>query len=813
MASGATVKMGVDVSGFKKGMQEATNSVKTLDAQLKTNEKQLKATGDAEVYMSNKAGLLEKQLEEQQKVVKNANDALQAMKDKGISPASAEFQAMERTLAGAMGKMFDIKTELNQVQTNAGGAAKETKGMNTELKNIGKGVAFQNVTTGLKTITDSLEKGARAAMNLGKKIVSSVRDSTGWADDVLTRATQSGVDAETIQRMDNVARFIDTDVDTILAARGRLAKNSDKAEELFGLKTDGMSLEDQFWAVGEAIQGMTDDVEREQAAQAVFGRGWKELVPLFAAGREEYSQLMEEQNVLTNEQVKKLGEADDQFQKMELEIQRLKNQFWAENSQTIINLLQWVIDNKDGVVTAITAIGGAFAALKVGELALNIKKVIDGFNTIKGMGGGGSTPTVPSGSEAAVAGEAGKKGLFSSIGGWLLDGLGISGAGLGLGLTISGGIIYLGGTAIANLNNAANLGREVATDTSRYAGLSDDQKSYLQGAVRALQHESGGSDKVDDMLLGIAGRMGGNLMDIFDYTNTSGEKRNKLADMLGMDDVNAAMAAAMIQAAGVDTTGLAGFDSALGKWQQFQQEGRQDWTAAYTTLAGLGGFFDRSGMMVDGKFTIPGYEARRIMSGAGPNPWELSGYAMTSAANKPTTYTYSDYNSQGELVSGWTGIIEQTWDPLKTKSSELEATFSGMNETVPVTNEEIRKLGEESETAMGHVSKFGELAGGSEHSVQDLGAAASSAAAALMSIRVPSFLANPHANGLPFVPYDGYLAMLHKGERVVPAREAGGSFSSNLYVESMYMNNGTDAEGLAAAMAAAQRRTMSGYGS
>ena len=80
-----------------------------------------------------------------------------------------------------------------------------------------------------------------------------------------------------------------------------------------------------------------------------------------------------------------------------------------------------------------------------------------------------------------------------------------------------------------------------------------------------------------------------------------------------------------------------------------------------------------------------------------------------------------------------------------------------------------------------------------------------------------SFL-NPdgeQANGLPFVPYDGFLARLHKGERVVPAREVAASrnFSSNLYVESMYMNNGADAEGLASAMAAAQRRTMSGYGS
>ena len=70
-----------------------------------------------------------------------------------------------------------------------------------------------------------------------------------------------------------------------------------------------------------------------------------------------------------------------------------------------------------------------------------------------------------------------------------------------------------------------------------------------------------------------------------------------------------------------------------------------------------------------------------------------------------------------------------------------------------------------------------------------------------------------YANGLPYVPNEG-LYHLHRGERVVPAREvASRSYNSNLYVESMYMNGGTDAAGLAAAMAAAQRRQMSGYGS
>ena len=70
------------------------------------------------------------------------------------------------------------------------------------------------------------------------------------------------------------------------------------------------------------------------------------------------------------------------------------------------------------------------------------------------------------------------------------------------------------------------------------------------------------------------------------------------------------------------------------------------------------------------------------------------------------------------------------------------------------------------------------------------------------------------ANGIWAVPYDGYLASLHKGERVVPAREiASRSFSSNLYVENMNMGGGMSADALAATIAARNRRMMAGYGS
>ena len=72
-----------------------------------------------------------------------------------------------------------------------------------------------------------------------------------------------------------------------------------------------------------------------------------------------------------------------------------------------------------------------------------------------------------------------------------------------------------------------------------------------------------------------------------------------------------------------------------------------------------------------------------------------------------------------------------------------------------------------------------------------------------------------HANGLPYVPFDGYGAILHKGERVIPARAMSNTrnYNSNLYIENMTMNNGQDADGLAAKVSAAQRWENRGFGS
>lgn len=71
-----------------------------------------------------------------------------------------------------------------------------------------------------------------------------------------------------------------------------------------------------------------------------------------------------------------------------------------------------------------------------------------------------------------------------------------------------------------------------------------------------------------------------------------------------------------------------------------------------------------------------------------------------------------------------------------------------------------------------------------------------------------------HANGLPFVPYDGYLAQLHRGERVLTASENKSyTYNSNNYFGNVNLNNGQDIEALCDSIDRHNRRQRSGYGS
>ncbi len=294
------------------------------------------------------------------------------------------------------------------------------------LENISNQVSFENLTRGIDKVVTSLESGARAALNLGKRIMDSAKGSTGFADEVKTIVDQysdMGLTADSYQRMKKVEAFIDTPVDAILTAKQRMSRAAASStgkktlEETLGIGLSGQNTEDLFWEVGDALMNMGEAFDKESAAQTVFGRSWRELMPLFKAGRDEYNRSMAEQNVLTDDQIDKLGAADDAIQSFEQQVELLKNQFWAENADKITEMLGWIIDNKEAVVGALTAIAGAFGALKLADVALHLGEIVTGF---KGLGLGGTAKTAGKAASKATTAAAGSAGAMGT--GWSMMG-------------------------------------------------------------------------------------------------------------------------------------------------------------------------------------------------------------------------------------------------------------------------------------------------------------------------------------------------------------------------------------------------------
>ena len=335
MATGVNVKMGVSgVAQFKASMKESQAAVKNLDQQLKLNEEQLKSSGDAELYLQNKAKILQDQIEKQTEVVRASEAALSAMKKNGVSETSTAFQNMQAQMYKATTDLISMRNQLDGVSGSGQDAADGVSEMNNQLKRVGDGVSWQNVTEGLSSITSGLENAAKKAIELGKKIFSATVDAAGWADNLATQAAYYEMTPEALQRAQYTAKLIDTNVEAIVGAQKKLKTGIGKADkgvmgafaEILGegYNPKDAGWENAFWDAGEAIMKFSDAEQKEVYAQKLFGKSWSELIPLFEAGREEYEAMNASWNVVSDDNLKKLAEFDDQYQKMTSELETLK---------------------------------------------------------------------------------------------------------------------------------------------------------------------------------------------------------------------------------------------------------------------------------------------------------------------------------------------------------------------------------------------------------------------------------------------------------------------------------------------------------
>ena len=712
-----TVKMGVSgVQQFKSGITDAQASVKTFDAALKANEKQLKATGNAENFMQAQTTLLNGKLKEQEKIAKNAEQALKQMEANGVKTTSKSYQDMQRKLIEAQSAMLDTQMELDGLGTKAADATGKTDKLGDSLGGLNKKISLDQVISVVDKLSSGMENAAKKAIQLGEDLWNSIMDSAKWADDTATMAQMYGIDIDTFQRMQKlVTNGLDTSVDALLNAQSKLNKNIGKGNKetmdtmrelglMFstGKGEEHLITEDSvelFWKAGQALMQMEDAFDKEAAAQAMFGRSWKELIPLFTEYKslDEYNAALEEQNVVSEDTVKNLAELNDEVSKLIGDFETLKTetigslapaltkgaealdgllsrileyldtpegkqalddlgkaveglfsdlssidpeavvQGFSDVFNKVVGGVQWIVENKDGIVTALETAFGIWTTLKVSEGILTISKLISGITGLAG-----------------------------------------------------------GGTAAAGAAAGASWGGAFASAVLKAA-------PWLLFLYETLKPSGSATDDLDVL-----------------YSNGK-----------------------------VTTAGMEFWNNNQDVWQERQMAvGNR-----YGDLASLMANDAALQIMLDP--TIDDEEVfKRLEEELGLKPVDVNVDPVVGE------------NAAADIAEQ-IGTVE-------------------INGVVHFTDENGNNIG------------------------ADLGTGTPTGTRRRRTPTLPG-----HANGLYSVPFDGYTAVLHKDERIVPAREVAASrnYNSNLYVESMYMNNGTDAAGLAAAMAAAQRRTMRGYGS
>lgn len=790
MASDIGVKMGVTgIAQFKTAMNQAQQSVKTYDAALKLNEKQLQATGDKETYMANKSKLLQQQIAAQNNVVKQGQQALAAMEKNGVNPASQAYQKMQQQVLNAQTALLGMQGDLDSVGQSAGETAQKTDKLTESLNGINKKVSFDAVLNGIGKITDGMEAAARKVASLARDVWDTMAMAASWADNENTLAAMYGIDVETLQRMQGASRTIDTTVEAIIKSQQKLKQNmvygSKDVQEAF--QQLGVSIgyvtgkgneitvfrdfTDVFWEAGEALMNYNNEVERDAMAQKIFGRGWQELMPLFQAGREEYEKTLSEQNIVTEENVNKLNDLDDALQKLDQDFTALKMTVVSELAPAFTELAKGFSgligqfneyiqtdEGKEKLEALSTAVTDLFSGLADVDFSSALDTAGDILDTITGALG-----WIKDNKDGVIDAIKGIGGAFLAMKAAEVVGTLIQSA-AGLKMLLGGGAAS--GSAVPAASGTASDAGAVALAGADTAGQTWFGRLFNWLSIGALfKTAKEAAEETGFGLWGMPSKLQG-------YTQVemqpSPEPRvpptsTELRRQRHGDNLET----------GIIEEYSAAIETELGEKTE---------TALESALR----MFVESGNTEDLlKKLSEGYADAFVQMNDNPQIEALYDNLSDETADK------FDQLMQ-DVLDGAQLDPQATIDLLNQIKNEL--TAAAEKDAVKVKTEPVLAPNAGS-SLQAQLSRLGSL----QVSVNPVVSASADGS---------------HANGLPFVPFDGYIAVLHKGERVVPAAQNKNyTANSNLFVEKMYMNNGTDANALAAAMAAENQRIRAGFGS
>ena len=494
------IKTTIAVDGeaaFKRAINDANTSMRNLGTQLTLAQAQFKKDGDAMKLAETRSKALSSEIDQQEKIVAALEKAVEDS-SKAYGENSEKAEKWQAELNRAKAKLVNLQSELtlNEAGLDRNGKAfdessEKAADYQATLQNIGKNVSFEAITKGIGGITGTVEGAIEKVIDLSKKVTEAMKEAAQWADDITTEAIRNQLTVEDQQRMEYASKFADTSVDTIMSARNRIIKkmvsgwkNSEGVDMWDFLKIDvdpSRDPLDVMFELGEKLKNVTwfdkNIVRADEWSMEVFGKGFQDLLPLFNYGKENFMARMEEAPIISGENMERLTNMNDNFDKLESQLETLKRTALAELSPALNEIVKnlgemldefnkwleteegkkameelsaaiqelfsglsnvdfasvidtvkdaitglkdglvWLAEHKQDIYNALKVIAAGFGLLEVTKLAANIGQIVNGFKGL-GFGGNGGNGGNNGGSPT-VSPTTGSDGTGTGISGWL----------------------------------------------------------------------------------------------------------------------------------------------------------------------------------------------------------------------------------------------------------------------------------------------------------------------------------------------------------------------------------------------------------
>ena len=324
MATNEKIKL-QGAAAYKKDLQQIAAQSKALAAEMKM----VKSSFDKSTTAEEKNEAIGKQLTKQIELQKQRVDMLRKAYEEEVAVSGEQSEAAAKAQAAlfkgqeVLNKMEQENRELAQAEDQETQAAERNETAHGKLNGV------------LKAAGAAIGAVAAATAAAAKALWDCANAAGQWADNLLTLSAQTDVSADTLQRWDYAARFIDTDTETMAKALAKVVAQQGsaiKSGEDYITTLDGQQIalknangeyktsEQLFYEMIDALGQIEDPTLQDAAAQDLFGKSFQDLKPLINAGSEGLKAYGDEAErlglIMSDEAVGALGAFDDQMQKL-----------------------------------------------------------------------------------------------------------------------------------------------------------------------------------------------------------------------------------------------------------------------------------------------------------------------------------------------------------------------------------------------------------------------------------------------------------------------------------------------------------------